>query len=105
MKFRLFDLGRALPFSQGYAIKEIHKQTGGGLLAAGEVDEDPQLPGTLLYIKKNYTEGEVKTSESVWHDDGCGVQCLHHRPDDQPWRTRQEDGTWKESDFQVEITQ
>jgi hypothetical protein len=104
MRFRLFDLKGSLPFSQGYAINELNRQIAGKLEAAGEVDEDPRLPGTLIYIKKSFKEGDVKTSESVWHDDGTSLQCLYHRTNDDLWMEK-DNGEWRPCDFTVELPQ
>ena len=84
MKFRLFDLTQPLPFMQGYAINTINKQIHGTIKAAGEVDEDTKMLGTLLYVKMEHV-GKVNTSESIWHDDGCRLECLYQRIDDHHW--------------------
>ena len=105
MKFRLFDITGSLPFSQGYAINEIAKQTTGKLVAAGENAESIDLAGGLLYIKKTYEVGEVTVSESIWHDDGCGVTCIYKRLNEKQWEKKHGEGDWRPDPFTVELSE
>lgn len=103
LAFDPFDLKGQLPFSQGYAIAAIDRRTAGTLVAAGQNSGPSELPGTLLYIKKTYSAGEVKASESVWHDDGLELACLWKRVDNGPWQ-RRSNGEWQDAEVTCVLT-
>ena len=92
MKFRMFDLAKPLPFSQGYAIKEVHRTFGGKVVAAGDC-------GQLLYVKLQ----SKNTAEVVYVDDGLSITPKHLRIDSEVWSTRGPDGFEVDPSFTVEV--
>jgi hypothetical protein len=103
MRFRMFDINEPLPFSQGYAVRWIVSQVSGTLIEVGEADENPGLPGTLLYLRFKYSAGVVHACESVWHDDGCYVECIYKRENlTGSWKKKVDDDNWVDCDFIIE---
>lgn len=102
LKIRLFDMNGQIPFSQGEAARQIHKNTAGSTIAIGEADRDDV--GCYIYIKKAYGEGDVKSCEALWVDDGCRLKCEFRKTDNEPkWFRRIGDTEWEECDLSVEF--
>jgi len=103
MRVMLFALKEKLGFSQGYAINVINQMCAGLLEAAGQVQQGWNEESTLLYVRKSYAEGEVKQSESLWADDGCGLNCVFKRVDNEPWERKQA-GEWVQVGLELEFS-
>ena len=103
MRVMLFGLKEPLGFSQGNAINVINQQVAGKLEAAGQVQQGWNEQSTLLYVRKSYSEGEVTKSESLWADDGCGLECVFKRTNDDPWQRKQA-GEWITVGLELEFS-
>ena len=101
MRVVLYDLPDT-PFSQGYALVEIHRATGGRVLLAGDCMGGPVADGHgLIYVKQQYASGEIV--ESIWDDDGRGVICLFKRTNNKKWQRRIEAGEWEPAEVSLDF--
>ena len=94
-KIELFDMTDKLPFSQGYALAAIRQRVGGRREAGGEARSN-HGNGTILYARASYAAGDVRSTESLWLDDGYNIaRCVRMRKDDGEWLSREGGDEWK----------
>lgn len=82
LKVDLFPANSNLPFSQGYAIREIAKVYRGRILKSGQILQHIE-EGSLLYVEiKN-----INTVELIVLDDGLKLNPRHVRIDGKDWKS------------------
>jgi len=85
LQARLFNLEKPLPFSQGYALREIMRSIGGTVVCFGELETMPEgLEGGTVYYLKSRRGGGI--AESLWIDNGCSAWCHSCKIGDDEWR-------------------
>lgn len=81
MKFRMYDLSKPLPFSEGCAVEHlVQEYAPGKLLAAGD---HPIKDGVLIYVKLQ----SRNVAEFIVHDDGYCLMPKHLRLEGGVWKT------------------